>query len=94
MDFMLRTKVPRSSKLMHGDKQIQNVSRYFIANTGEPLVKIMNPLKGKTEDRRIGINVDYLVRECNDITTVNPAEINYDYYIDEAKKLIDPLKGE
>ena len=45
MDFMLRTKVPRSMVLMHGDGQEQNISRYYISTDGKPLAKIMPPLK-------------------------------------------------
>jgi hypothetical protein len=43
-DFMLRTKVPRSSKLYWGDMQIQNVSRYYVSNSGERLLKVMPPI--------------------------------------------------
>jgi hypothetical protein len=43
-DFMLRTKVPRSSKLFWGDAQIQNVSRYYVSNSGERLLKVMPPI--------------------------------------------------
>lgn len=43
-DFFLRTKVPRSSKLFWGDVQIQNVSRYYVSNTGEHLLKVMPPI--------------------------------------------------
>jgi len=43
-DFMLRTKVPRSSKLYWGDTQIQNVSRYYVSNSGERLLKVMPPI--------------------------------------------------
>lgn len=95
-DFMLRTKVPRSSRLVlvdyHGnDKQIQNVSRYYISCLGGDLVKIMPPLKGKTEDRRIGINTGWKVTECNNIADCNPDDIEFEWYIAEAEKLVKPL---
>ena len=59
-DFLLRTKVPRSSKLMWGDQQVQNITRYVVAKNGKPLTKVMPPTpgdvkKGKTADRRIGV---------------------------------------
>lgn len=97
-DFMLRTKVPRSSKLVTVgydgiDKQVQNVSRYYISVMGSDLVKIMPPLKGKTEDRRIGINTGWKVSVCNDIKDCNPDDIETEWYIKEAEKLIKPLKG-
>lgn len=51
-DFMLRTKIPRSSKLMLGDRQLQNVSRYYIAHNGEYLQKVMPPLKKEVCKKR------------------------------------------
>lgn len=45
-DFMLRAKVDRSSKLMLGDRQIQSVSRYYLAKDGEPLIKVSPPVAG------------------------------------------------
>jgi len=97
MDFMLRTKVPRSSRLvMVGpdgiDRPLQNITRYFISREGGSLVKIMNPLKGKTVDRRIGINVGWKVMPLNEIRYDIEREIDYRYYITEARKLVDPLK--
>lgn len=46
-DFMLRTKVPRNSRLMWGDQQLQNVTRYYISNEGRELSKVMPPPAGK-----------------------------------------------
>jgi hypothetical protein len=31
------------------------------------------------------------VRECNDMSTFNPADLNYEWYIAEAEKLVKPL---
>jgi len=136
-DFMLRTKVPRSSRLVMvedgKDIPLQNICRYYISSEGGSLVKIMPPVKesvmvkiyhdqhgaeykaysptdvkkyetlpktsrGKTytfikeveekcEERRIGINTGYRIVPCNDIKNFKD-NINYQYYIDEANKLI------
>jgi hypothetical protein len=93
-DFMLRTKVPRNSRLqieydLHGVGELQNVTRYYIGHHGGKLVKIMPPLPGETEERRIGINTEWLAVPMNVMGEVHG--INYDYYIKEAKKLVDPL---
>jgi len=92
-DFMLRTKVPRSSRLQieYGGRtdELQNVTRYYIGEQGGKLVKIMPPLPGKTEERRIGIDKDWLAVPMNVMGEVR--NINYDYYIEETKKLVDPL---
>ena len=58
-DFLLRTKVPRSAQLWHGDKQCSNIVRYYISNSGSPLKKVMRPSgpvgafkrKNKIEDK-------------------------------------------
>lgn len=55
-DFMLRTKVPRSSRLVlvdnNGvDHQTQNICRYYISDKGMDLVKVMPPTNPtKTEE--------------------------------------------
>jgi len=100
-EFMRRTKVPRSSKLVTvdyegNDTQVQNVSRYYISCLGDDLVKIMPPTpgqvkKGKTDDRRIGIDTGWKVTICNDIRECNPDEIEFEWYIKEAEKLVKPL---
>lgn len=138
-DFMLRAKVPRSSKLVGVDEfgvdiPLQNICRYYIASEGLQLVKVMPPveaertvrlykgsdgedyyaytdgdrkkyekvpktLRGKSyefikeyvepsPDRRIGIDTGNNVRVCNDINDYNGG-IDYDYYIEECKKLIE-----
>lgn len=131
MDFMLRTKVPRSSKLVllkddMSETQLQNICRYYISHNGGQLIKCMPPMeesklvtiytdeegneyipKNKTEetkfekkyklygqkymkqpDRRIGIDTGWNITPCNDIKCFNN-DINYDYYIKSALKLID-----
>ena len=41
--------------------------------------------------REIGINVGQLVTDTSDIKNFNRANIDYDFYIKEARKLVDPL---
>jgi hypothetical protein len=92
-DFMLRTKVPRTSRLMLGDVQVQNICRYYISTSGGSLMKIMPPLaKAPDKERHIGINVGWEVTECNDISKARMGNINYEYYIQEAEKLVAPLQ--
>lgn len=138
-DFMLRTNVPRSSRLLmytNGKvEQLQNVTRYYMSDTGGELLKIMPALNGKdgkprkiiSEDdlvkieirlrdnvkltqaqrqllesqalrktlgldefeRVIKINDGYQVTPMNDMGV--PENINYGWYIAEARKMVDPL---
>lgn len=96
-DFMLRTKVPRDSRLVldMGDGyevEQQGTCRYYASVRGGSLVKVMPPLPNKPEagERRIGIDVGWKVRTCNNINEFE-WDINYDYYIEMARKLVDPL---
>lgn len=98
-DFMLRTKVPRSSRLelryydesgYQIDNQLQqNITRYYIANDGGKLIKVMPPLpKDPEKEREIGIDAAWLVKTCNNMKDFD-WDINYDYYINEANKLVN-----
>jgi len=92
MDFMLRTKVPRSSYLAiewHGQQpqQLQNTTRYYIAEGGGRLFKWMPPLKGKTEWRKIGVESGWGVQPCNDIKDAGKLPVDFDYYVREVEKL-------
>lgn len=92
MDFMLRTKIPRSSRLEWGGERVQNITRYYVATKGRLLVKVMPPLKNKTEERHIGINKGWDVQVCNNIKAFRPELINYDFYIREVDKLVKYAK--
>jgi len=94
-DFMLRTKIPKSFDLVSEDSEgvqqkEQNVTRYYISTHPEArsLYKLMPPVKGKTEDRKNAVNVGRKTVVCNRIEDFK-GEIDYDFYIEEAKKLVD-----
>lgn len=94
-DFLLRTKVPRSSRLVlcydDGTEVLQqNICRYYPSIEGGKLVKIMPPLKDGEEERRLGIDTDWNVKTCNDIKDFT-WNLNYDYYITEANKLVNAI---
>lgn len=92
MDFMLRTKVPRSSYLAieHDGvpSQLQNITRYYIAQGGGRLFKWMPPTKTKPDVwRKIGVESGWGVQVCNDIRDAGKLPIDFDYYIREVEKL-------
>lgn len=139
-DFMIKTKVPKSSYLVmrtsRVDQVIQNVTRYIVTVVGGKLVKIMPPTDAMREnwytgrhfirdrdddykvikkggkrpaqtyrelerheispepsDREIGINSKHLTHDVSDAADFNWSIIDYDYYIDQANKLVDPITG-
>jgi hypothetical protein len=93
-DFMLRTKVPRSSKLLlvsddGTEVQIQNTCRYYPSKSGGKLVKVMPALPDDElqEERYFGIDKDWNVKPCNNMKDFE-WDIDYDYYVKEAEKLV------
>jgi hypothetical protein len=91
--FCLRTKVPRNSRLVLLDEEgieypEQNICRYYIANDGYSMFKVMPPLEEGKEERWMGINKGQLVKICNKMVDFD-WDINYDFYIEEAQKLVD-----
>lgn len=73
---------------------LQNITRYYVTDDprGYELVKIMPPLAKKPGVyRRIGIDVGWKVCPCNNLDHMT-APINYDYYIEQANKLVEPLR--
>lgn len=96
-DFMLRTKVPRNSKLMlkTEDDMIeqQNTCRYYpVKSGGGKLIKVMPELEQGSGEREIGIDADWNVKICNDISNFTWEDLEYNYYVSEAKKLIDSVE--
>lgn len=97
-DFLLSTKVPRSSRLVLVsecglDIDLQNICRYYPSTTKGKLVKIMPPLEEGGEERRLGIMTEWDVKVCNNMKDFT-WEVNYDYYTFEAKKLLKGILNE
>ena len=94
MDFMMRTKVPRSSYLSletdGKEQQIPNVSRYYVSKNGGKLFKWMPPLNDSKEWRRIAVCAGWNVTVCNDLPQRYPP-IDYDFYVREVEKLCLPV---
>lgn len=102
-DFMLRTKVPRNSQLVIEkggvDRQVQNITRYYISTDGGQLVKIMPPLakqlavNPQAPMRRMMVSKGWMATECNDLRGVTTLHgLNLAYYIAEAHKIVDCLR--
>ena len=97
-DFMLRVKLNRGSSLSaitDGEKlQMQKITRYFVAKEGNYVFeKELPPLNGKR--RFTAVEKNYNVIPCNNISSTLWSdeyifsEINYDYYIEKANKIIE-----
>lgn len=85
-------------KWKHGDHyQHKNSGKYEVKNAGQKpssgMFELVPPEKRAPNppDRRTGIDVEYVVAECNNIDDFDWDNLNFDYYINEAKKLVEPL---
>ena len=90
-DFMIMAKVNRTDKLLLGREEIQRISRVYVSKSGKPLSKIMPPIKGSSKVRQNGMLIGWLASEANDINDASFDDIDYEYYIEEAEKLVKPL---
>ena len=99
-DFFKRTKYGKNTKLVKrldsGDVQLQNTTRYYVSNEGETFIKIMPPLKNKTEDREFAVEADYLCTEMNlkteeDLLLMKQT-LNYEYYASKIQQDIDKVE--
>ena len=63
-------------------------------STGVPWDERINTKnRSKYEIRRTGVNAGQLVAPCNDIKDADRNNINFEYYIAEAEKLVNPLRN-
>ena len=95
-DFYLATKVPRSSRLIERDGEkdtlTQSTCRYFVSVTGSELIKIMPALKRDGFEREFQVQAGWLCTTANRVDGSMPNDINLDYYIEQANKLVTELK--
>lgn len=92
-DYFILAKIPKSSRLVidygEGDRELQNTTRYYVSTMGGNMTKIMPPLPKKPGiERRFAVAKGWKVQPYNDTREPVPAPVNYEYYIQEAEKLI------
>lgn len=87
-DFMAYTKAGRGSYLEHGGEVVQSTCRYYVSTQGAHMVKVMPPLKGKTEPRQIAIEKGYTLKLTNRADAFDWNTVNWFHYIEEARKLL------
>lgn len=123
--FMCRAKVDRSSKLMIGDKEVQRITRYYVAVNGGDMKKVSPPTgtpgeykrkngisdyewatvlqaigpgvwdarihtknKSKYETREMSIEAGQKVADCSVASDFDFQNVNYEWYVQQAKKLV------
>jgi hypothetical protein len=70
---------------------LQKLTRYYIAKVGSPLQMVHRPAPAshmKKKARIIGVCVGWNVAVCDDIDDFDPTNIDLEWYISEAEKLV------
>jgi len=92
-DFFVFVRCKKTSMLCHEldgeDSPLQRINRLIVSKSGVPMYKRF------TDGRKIGVYVGNLLSDFNLITDekLEDVEINYDYYIKEANKLIQSVES-
>jgi len=89
-DFMLKAKAPGKGHLELDDGlRLQRTTRYHIARHG-PGMRAVHPPLAKAPDkiRNISIQAGYSVQICDHVRDFEPRNLNHDWYVKEAEKLI------
>jgi len=92
-DFQCSVKVNRTANkkpcyLMYGDKEIQRTTRYYVSTDGYELQKRMVK-RNATEYSLTGVQAGWTVTITNDMDDFKWGNVNWLWYIEEAKKLIE-----
>lgn len=88
-DFLMTQRVDRKFKVMHGDKRVQRINRYYASTNDYRLYKV-SP-EGKSENMLANSGVTIL-NKFDDLST-DDKHINYQYYIAEANKIIFAMEN-
>lgn len=87
-DFLIRARVRGRDRLVWGERALQKNNRYYVATEGRPLVKIMPPLAGKTDERRTVQAGGKPVVVRNVYDGLQLRDVDYGWYEKQVKKLI------
>lgn len=99
-DFCLRQKASRDFHYeginkATGEKRVYDkLIRYYVSKTGEKLLKVKNENSDSTAPAVAQVEAgEWLATVCNKLTKDHPMDnINYDYYIERAQKLVDKIE--
>ena len=82
-DFLMSQQVDKKFEVLHGENRVQRINRFYASTNGEYLFK----RDGEKENNMLTKSGVTILNELYD-TTVEGRNINYRYYISEAKKIV------
>jgi hypothetical protein len=78
--------VDKKFKVIHGDKPVQRINRFYASTNGEYLYKI-DPIGDRDRTNMLTKSGVTILNKFDDLP-IEDRKINYRYYISEAKKVI------
>ena len=85
-DFLMSQAVDKKFKVVHGDKPIQRINRFYASTNGAYLYKD-NPEDNRDRTNMLTKSGVTILNKFDDLP-IEDRKINYRYYISEAKKII------
>ena len=85
-DFLMSQAVDKKFKVVHGNKPVQRINRFYASTNGEYLYKD-NPEDGRDRTNMLTKSGVTILNKFDD-TPIEDRKINYRYYTSEAKKII------
>lgn len=87
-DFVMGQRVDKKFKLLHGDKLVQRINRYYASNDGAYLFKFDPEDKENTMENMLTKSGITILNKYDE-KPITDRKINYTYYISEAQKIIN-----
>ena len=85
-DFLMSQAVDKKFKVVHGEKHIQRINRFYASTNGEYLYKV-DPNGDRDKTNMLTKSGVTILNKFDD-APIEDRKINYRYYISEAKKII------
>lgn len=85
-DFLMSQRVDKRFKVIYGDEPVQQINRWYASTNGRKLYKA----DGKSYNNMLAKSGVTILNEFDD-TPITERHINYQYYIEEANKIIRDL---
>jgi len=85
-DFLMSQAVDKKFKVVHGEKPIQRINRFYASTNGSYLYKV-DPNGDRDKTNMLTKSGVTILNKFDD-TPIEDRKINYRYYISEAKKVI------
>ena len=87
-DFLMTQRVSKEFKVEYNNKYIQHINRFYASSNGYYLFKIKDTSKGEQCFNMLTKSGVTILNKLEDITT-DDKKINYNYYINEANRIIN-----